>query len=257
MEARREILIAKLLDDAKADLPTATFGFKLSSGFRDFDTPATFSRFNRALAARIATYRQRWGETLEDLSEGFFELDGDLSTGVYLRFTDVPGDLSNPLSAPSNATGDVRLAHPSFVTDMVPGDDRSGKATLRASPASKDGLMSPYDLSRYPDAAAPIPIVRNEELVLLYAEAKIMTDDFPEAVAALDRIRTAHKLSNFTADGATKETLLDELVRQRRFSLAFEGHRWIDARRLGRIADLPRDRTDDDVWLAFPIPSND
>ncbi len=32
------------------------------------------------------------------------------------------------------------------------------------------------------------------------------------------------------------------------------GHRWIDARRLGRLADLPLDTPNSQINTAFPIP---
>ncbi|WP_432766785.1 RagB/SusD family nutrient uptake outer membrane protein [Phycicoccus elongatus] len=40
---------------------------------------------------------------------------------------------------------------------------------------------------------------------------------------------------------------MDEIVKQRRYSLFGEGHRWIDMRRWGRLNQLPIDRPGDDV----------
>jgi peptidoglycan/xylan/chitin deacetylase (PgdA/CDA1 family) len=48
---------------------------------------------------------------------------------------------------------------------------------------------------------------------------------------------------------------IDRLLYERRYSLFFEGgHRWIDMRRYGRLADLPRDLTTHTVAARYPIP---
>ena len=51
-----------------------------------------------------------------------------------------------------------------------------------------------------------------------------------------------------------KDALIDEMLKQRRYSLYFEGLRWIDLRRYNRLTDLPIDRPGDDVWSNFPLP---
>src|SRR5256885_440341 len=47
--------VEALLDDAQTHLAAGgtAFPFKLGTGFTGFDTPATFSKFNRALRARV------------------------------------------------------------------------------------------------------------------------------------------------------------------------------------------------------------
>ena len=98
-----------------------------------------------------------------------------------------------------------------------------------------------------------MPIIRNEELILIYAEAKIQTNAFPDAIVALNRIRTAHNLPSY-ASAITQAALITEMLNQRRFSLFFEGHRWVDMRRYNRLNDLPLGRPDDNVWERFPLP---
>jgi len=257
IEGKNEALahIAKLLDDAKADLSTASFSFSLSSGFAGFTTPADFLKFNRALAARVAAYRQLWPEALASLNESFFNLNGDPSAGAYHRFSDAPGDLRNRLFVPQNSIGELRIAHPSFATDATPGDERMAtKATLRTTAASQAGLAGNRDLWRYTSAAAPIPIIRNEELLLLYAEAQVHVSRFPDAVVAINRIRLTHNVPTY-AGASTESALFNEILKQRRYSLFFEGHRWVDLRRYARLNELPIDRPGDDVWPAFPMPA--
>ena len=245
--------IAGLLDSAQTDFSSASIPYTLA-GFIDFsDSPVNMLAFNRALAARVAIYRSDWSGALTDLSQSFYNLNGDLTSGVYHVFGTGSGDQLNTFYIPQNQTGEIRVAHPSFATDIVSGDDRIGKATLRASVASLDGLSSNRDVWVYTSSTAPIPIIRNEELVLIAAEAYIQTNDLPDAVTALNRIRTAHNLAAYSG-ATTQAALLTEMLYERRYSLYCEGHRWIDLRRYNLLSTLPIDRSGDQVWSAFPLP---
>ncbi|HMH22124.1 MAG TPA: RagB/SusD family nutrient uptake outer membrane protein [Puia sp.] len=246
--------IAALLDSGKNDLSNASVAFKLA-GFGSFQDAAGLTQVNRALAARVAIYQGNWTAALTDLTQSFFGLNKDLSTGVSHVYGTGSGDQLNTFFIPQNQTGEVRVAHPSFATDIEAGDDRIGKATLRNSVASQSGsgLSSNRDIWVYTNSTAAVPIIRNEELVLIYAEANIQNSDFPDAVTALNIIRNRHILGNY-AGAVTKAALLTEMLKQRRYSLYCEGHRWIDLRRYNLLSQLPIDRTGDDVWTEFPLP---
>jgi hypothetical protein len=248
--------IASLLDEAKTDLTGSTISFTLTSGFTGLDNTAGLIKFNRALAARVAVYRQQWNTALTALNESFFDLNGNFNTGVYEVFSTGSGDQLNPAFFPQNQAGEVRLAHPLYVTNIEANDDRIGKATLRSASVSNSGLTSDRDVWAYTSSTAPIPVIRNEELILIYAEANIQTPNLANAVTALNKIRNGHNLPNYSG-AITSAALIDEMLKQRRYSLFFEGHRWIDMRRYNRLNTLPVDRTGDDVWSAFPIPSTE
>ena len=70
---------------------------------------------------------------------------------------------------------------------------------------------------------------------------------------ALNVIRNHHQLIDYSGT-MTKGALLNEMLNQRRYSLFFEGHRWIDMRRYDHLTQLPVDRADDNVWTEFPLP---
>lgn len=245
--------IAALLDEAQSDLSGASVVYALTSGFAGFEDAAGFTKFNRALAARVAVYRKQWSAVLTTLNASFFDLAGSLTTGAYEVFSAGTGDQLNPAFFPQNQNGEVRLAHPTYVADITAGDDRINKATLRTTAASNAGLSSDRDMWVYTSSTAPIPIIRNEELILIYAEANIQTNNTAAAVSALNVIRTKHGLASY-AGAQTQAALIDEMLRQRRYSLFFEGHRWIDMRRYNKFSELPIDRTGDKVWDALPIP---
>ena len=75
-------------------------------------------------------------------------------------------------------------------------------------------------------------------------------------MVALNRIRTGHNLPPY-AGAISQAALIKEMLRQRRYSLFYEGHRWVDLRRYNMLNTLPTDRADDDVWDRFPIPQNE
>ena len=248
--------IFNLLNEANADLKSNTATFPFTTTLYS-DTADVFSKFNRALAARVAIYRQDWAGANTALAESFFSLTGDLNTGAYHLFSLQGGDLLNTMYFPPNSSGEARVAHPSFVTDAEPGDQRvANKVSLRTAAEFQDGLSSNYDLSLYKTNTAPIPIIRNEELVLIYAEVKAQQGDPTEALKGINRVRNAAGLGNY--GGPTDQaSLINEILKQRRYSLFGEGHRWIDLRRYNRLSTLPIDRTGDDVWEQFPIPANE
>ena len=250
--------IAQILDEGNTQLNAggSAFPFSLTSGFDGFNTPAGFAKFNRALAARVQVYLGNWDAALTALNGSFLDLNGDLKTGTYHPFSTAGGDALNPQWYPAGATGESRVVQPSFITDAEAGDNRLSKAAARAETEFQDGLQSDYDLNVYATNASPIPIIRNEELVLIYAEAKIQKNETTDAVNALDLVRNAAGLADYSG-GTSQAELIDEMLKQRRYSLFGEGHRWVDMRRYGRLNTLPIDRPGDDVWTKFPRPASD
>jgi hypothetical protein len=248
--------IASLLDEAKSDLNGAIVAFTLTSGFEGFENAAGFTKFNRALAARVAVYRSQWSDALTDLNESFFNLNGDFNTGAWEIFGTGTGDQLNSAFFPQNQNGEVRLANPSYAEDILPGDNRINKATLRETPASNTGLTSNRDVWVYTSSTAPVPIIRNEELILIYAEANIQSGDLDKGVDAINIIRNGHNLADYSGT-VSKDALINEMLYERRYSLFYEGHRWVDMRRYNKLSELPIDRAGDDVWEAMPIPQTE
>jgi hypothetical protein len=244
--------ITALLDSANTTFSTATVSFTLA-GFGNFSDAAGLAQFNRALAARVSVYQGNWQTALTDLSGSFFTLTNDFSNGVYHVFATGSGDQLNPVFIPQNQTGEVRVAHPSYVQDITAGDDRINKVSQRTTPASLSGLTSNYDVWLYTSSTAPAAIIRNEELILIYAEANIQLNNFTQAVSALNIIRNGHGLANYSG-AVTQPALISEMLYQKRYSLFFEGHRWIDLRRYNLLNTLPIDRQGDQVWNEFPLP---
>jgi hypothetical protein len=249
--------VLKFLDDGKADLTGSEVIFPLSAGFTGFKDAAGLLKFNRAIAARVYIYRKNWTAALTALNESFFNLNGDLNIGISHTFSTNGGDLANTLFIAPNGNGEIRVSHPSFFNDRVPGDNRvDQKTALRTSSASQGGLTGNRDVIIWSSPNSSVSIIRNEELILIYAEAKIQLNALPDAIVALNRIRVAHNLPPYTG-AVTQPALITELLYNRRYSLFMEGHRWIDVRRYNLLSTLPKDRPDDDVWEKYPLPQSE
>ena len=249
--------IADLLNTAAGELGNGggAFSFGLTVGYAGFDTPQTFLQFNRALLARVEAYRGNYDAVLTALDASFFDLNGDLNAGIYHTFSLSGQDIANPLFIALNQTANVRVAHSSFVTDVQDGDNRLNKVVLRDEPREATGLVGTPDVALYSTNIDNVPVMRNEELILLYAEANMQSNP-TEAVAALDVLRTAAGLPAY-GGATTSAALEDELLYNRRYSLFGEGHRWIDMRRFDRLSELPNDRSTDNVPSAIPVPANE
>lgn len=249
--------VTNLLDQAFGQLQAggATFPFRLTSGFAEFDNPAGFAQVNRALKARVEAYRGNWQGVLDALGASFINLQGPMSSGIYYSYSQAPGDLLNPIFENQSA-GTIRwLAHPSIEADAEAGDQRyESKVFKRSNVISLDGLSSDLGITIAASNVAPFPIIRNEELVLLRAEANINLGNLDSAQSDINTLRTGYGLGEVTL---TSANAVDQLLHERRYSLYCEGHRWIDLRRYNRLGNLPLDRSGDTVISAMPIPSSE
>jgi hypothetical protein len=274
--------VETLLDGAQTHLTAAgatPFPFKLGSGFAGFDTPATFIPFNRALRARVSVYHGKFSDAITALAASFVDRGQPLALGVYHAFGAGSGDLPNDLNDTSI------FCHDSTVTDAEP---LPGEAACPGPPATAGGPpdltvcdqrvqakvkavdnftltnhSSQYAFTLYPNSTSPIPIIRNEELILLRAEANIGLGNInngaggPSARSDINFIRTQSGGLDPVPAFPDAPTAIDELLKQKRYSLLFEGgHRWIDLRRYGKLdaAHVAVDVTGDVINAAFPLP---
>ncbi|WP_160118639.1 RagB/SusD family nutrient uptake outer membrane protein [Chryseotalea sanaruensis] len=240
-----------------------SFAFDLTSGFEteadadSFTIPANFGKFIKALQARVELYRGNFAQALTFVNQSFIDESGNFNLGVYRVFANASGDRVNPLFFPQNTNGTTRLAHPTWLTDAIPGDLRLSKATIRNEVAETADLVATHDAFRYTSNTSPIAIIRNEELLLIKAEALIQTNQFADAKTIIDLIRVdVGGIGVYTGPLASPE-MIDELLFQRRYSLWDEGHRWIDMRRYNRLDELTIDRPGDSVIPQLPRPFNE
>jgi starch-binding outer membrane protein, SusD/RagB family len=254
------------LDAAIANLNAggAAFPFTLHSGYTGFNTPATFVKFTQAIKGKVASHyasttsnAAAWQTSLTAINNSFINpaatTRAGLDAGVYVTYGTSP-DSPNGLT---QATNTNLYAHMSYITDAqlkadgVTKDDRFtskirfGLPQREGPPANGSATTgsSTIGFSIWPTQATSVPVIKNEELILLRAEAKLATGDKAGAIADLNIIRTNSgglPPSTLTAASSADDILLGILY-EKRFSLMMEGDRWVDHRRYGKLALLPLD----------------
>jgi hypothetical protein len=187
----------------------------------------------------------------------------DYSTGA--------GDVANPLAVSSQTS--ENFGHPTLETEaqLQPGgalDQRFLNKLVKRPPKSGgttdtdpvQTFSSDLGWIRYPSPNSPIPLIKNEELILLRAEAELGLSDFTNAVNDINVVRTiSGKLAPYSGT-VDQPSLLNELLYNKRYSLMYEGgHSWIDYRRYGLTAQLQEiDRVGpppDVIFPTLPIPT--
>lgn len=255
--------ISAKLDEANTDLSNAgaTFYFPIYAGFGSgvARTPAGFAQFNRAIKARTEAYRGSLGCGATCYNTALTALTGtwiqDLTVanrdnGVYVVYSTAAGDALNVISFAVNS--DYYL-HPGI--DSIPGvgtDDRYRRKVALAtsvcpttySSRTEVGVTATHRPCVYATNTTPVPVFRNEELVLLRAEAEWFTGAQAAALVDLNAVRDSSGSSNGGTSivrfpiPANDAEFVGDLLWQRTLSLLFEGHRFPDYRRFGRLAEL-------------------
>lgn len=231
--------IAKYLDEGATQLDQAgaTFPTAIPTGFASFNTPAKFKQFNRAIALRVAIYQADWAKAATLLPQTFYSATGDLNAGPFHTYNPTPPDIGNPFVNTSSA----QVVGVKEVFDAAePGDKRLSKLTKQATPLNySSGIVysTPYLTNQYKSASDPFPIMRNEELVLIAAEVAAQQGNAAEATRTINIVRKAAGLANY-AGATTKDALINAILKERLYSLFYEGHRWVDMRRYNKLNEI-------------------
>ena len=263
--------IAALLDSAKTQISAGVAsGFPytaLPAGFANFNNQANFLKFNRAWKAKADVYNRQYQSALTALSESFVDTGSNLTftqaravldRGPAHVFSTAAGDALTTLFAA--LTGTVR-AHPSVLTDAETGpngiDARYTAKVTTTTSASDQGVSSNLGFIVYPTNTSPLPIIRNEELILLRAQANHGLGNLDAAARDVNFIRTrSGNLAPKTY--ASLDELLDDLLYNKRYSLLYEtGTRWVDMRFYNRLDQLPKDLPTHHVHANYPVPANE
>jgi len=262
--------ISAKLDEAKADLDAAgtSFYFPIYSGFAQgvagASTPAGFKQFNRAIKARVEAKRGSIGCGATCYTAALAALDStwiaDLTAanrnnGIYVIYSTAAGDAPNTVAFTGSAGSDLYV-HPGI--DSIAGVTLDNRYVRKisgcpaTSPRSEVGVSASHRPCTYNSTILPIPIIRNEELVLLRAEARWFTGATGTAITDLAAVRSG---SGSDAGGTSvvafatptnDAQFVSELLLQRTLSLYQEAQRYPDYRRFNRLAalgTLPQDVT--------------
>ncbi|MEO5589689.1 MAG: hypothetical protein ABIS03_08895 [Gemmatimonadaceae bacterium] len=270
--------VAALLDSGLTDLNTAgattKLPFALPAGFtafgRDYSVVSNIILFNRALKGKVDFYRglDRTSPQPALVTQAITELTqalGGAAAGAVPASTFSVGPYYNFVPGGSEATANNRSddkigLNPSVKANLQAGDTRGSKIVNRSATLSGFGVSTTTtffgSVPSTTNQTLPIGILRDEELVLLRAQAYIEASNFAAATADLNSVRTTYGLAPyavFTAREAARTAALYE----KRYSLLFEGpQRLVDLRGYGRLnaAFLTPETATDPFNAAFPIP---
>ncbi|MEO8334545.1 MAG: RagB/SusD family nutrient uptake outer membrane protein [bacterium] len=270
--------IASLLDSASANLAAAgaatTLPFTLPTGFtafgRNYGMVPNVVLLNRGLKGKLDVYRalQHTSPTAGANALAITELtqalggaapgavpSSQFATGAYVTF--VAGGTENA----ANPIVDSRIgANPKAQAALQPGDTRASKIIARSA-ISGFGISTSLNFigantANTANLTRPFAILRDEELVLLRAQAYFEAGQFANGAADLNSVRTSYGLAAIAvpADLATARTAL---LYEKRYSLFFEGpQRLVDLRAYGllKAGITPPEVAGDPFNTALPIP---
>jgi hypothetical protein len=272
--------IAALLDSANTDLGGAsastTVPFVLPTGFtsfgRDYSRVDNIQKFNRAVKGKVDVYRAinrkspSAARATDAIAELTFALGGaapgavpasQFPVGPYYKFV-IGGSEATP-----NNVSDTRVALNMMASDSIRAtDSRKSKIVTRSTlSGTTQGLLFTSNTTCAACTATtanqerPLGILRDEELVLLRAQAYIEAGNLGAATADLNSVTTAYGNSAY-AVFATKAAAITAVLYEKRYSLLMEGpQRWVDLREYGRLnATYLRKETNTDPFnAAFPL----
>jgi hypothetical protein len=272
--------IAALLDSANTDLSGAAGStkvpFVLPTGFtsfgRDYSVVSNIQKFNRAVKGKVDVYRAinrknpQTARATDAIAELTFALGGaapgavpasQFSFGPYYKFV-VGGSEATP-----NNVSDSRIALNLMAADSIrPGDTRASKIVTRSTlSGTNQGLLFTSNktcakcTATTANQEAPLGILRDEELVLLRAQAYIEAGNLAAATADLNSVTQAYGNAPY-AVFATKAQAISALLYEKRYSLLMEGpQRLVDLREYGRLNStyLRKETATDPYNAAFPL----
>jgi hypothetical protein len=257
--------VSAMLDDAYTDLLAggSTFPIKLPPGFAGFNTPATFAQFNRGWKGKVELYRALdhaaptgatgFNNAIAAINASYINTTdpAQIGKGVYFTFSTNTGDTPNQL-----VDGNLHL-NPQ-ISDSLQAGDRRGSKIIPVTPATIQGLT--YKSNFRVIQTDPIGYLKNEELILLRAQAEVGLGDLPGALADVNWVRVnAGGLGNLLPFASATEAI-DAILREKRYSLLFESaQRLVDLRAYGRLNNtyFVKERPGDIFLKALPIPQTE
>jgi hypothetical protein len=230
--ARALELLASARADLDAQAPSTEFtGTLLSPGL---DLANTI----RVLQARYALAAGNY--------EGALGFANEVPPGASSVITYTSTD-PNPLRGVIHALS-YFAALQQFRTNAEAGDLRVDRYTTNVAQSAFGGATL-VGVNVYREQTDPIELFRQDELTLIRAEAHARADRLPEARTAVNAVRTANGLLEKDATALPdRASILDEIYRQRTYSLYLTGLHWADVRRFDRVAAEAKV-----AWLPYPL----
>lgn len=268
-------MISALLDSGLTDLNAAggstNLPFILPSGFtahgRNYRLVSNLILFNRALKGKVEVERaiNRKAPSAASATAAVTALTTALgagpgavpasqfSFGPYYRF------VAAGTEATANPISDRNLGLNPLVRDSLQAGDTRGSKIVSRTTLSGGGISTNVTCAlctaSTANQEAPLGILRDEELVLLRAQAYIELGQFANAALDINSVRTTYGLAPIPVP-TTKSEAIDRVLYEKRYSLLGEGaQRFVDLREYLRLNStfLRREVPTDPFNAAFPL----
>lgn len=272
-----QAMIAAVLDSALTDLNAAgastKLPFNLPSGFtthgRNYSLVSNLILFNRAVKGKLDVERaiNRKSPSAAAATLAVAELTTALGAGPGAvpasHFTWGPyyHFVAAGTEATANPISDRNIGLNPLVKDSVEaGDTRASKIVNRPTGTLSGGGISTsitcaLCIASGANQESPLAIIRDEELVLLRAQAYIELGQYANAAADINSVRTNYGLAAIPVP-TSKAEAISRVLYEKRYSLLAEGPmRWIDLREYGRLnaTYLRKEVSTDPFNAAFPL----
>jgi len=249
-------------------------------------------------AAMAATYAKdvidNGPYSLEEVYGDIFELENEhgveyIFSAEYIGTDNEGGEVATWSGVngpwPNTLSYKITLAMPELAESYQPGDVRKDRNTVDfritgpdgGTEPMNDGLWYAYKWRHNPDpdqrsynrewqSPYNFPLTRFADVLLIYAEAQCRADGSPgtDAYAAINRVRERAGLEELS--GLSGPDFLQAVLDERKWELCFEGHRWHDLNRYGKLVEVVRSSSQgnpsaaaniQDYHVLFPIPARE
>ncbi|WP_298238545.1 RagB/SusD family nutrient uptake outer membrane protein [uncultured Algibacter sp.] len=225
----------------------------------------------QGLLARVHLYRQNWQDAITmatavinnpeysidlPVPGDFISLyDDDVPETVFELFMGEFGNFVSDILLGSAWDDPQLFLRDKFVNSFEAGDLRGDAFVVPAADGNFAYNKFDNDSGLNDDRQK---IIRLSEMYLIRAEASLQlpSPDLTTATDDINEIRNRAGLADTAA--TTKQDLLDAVAQERYIELAFEGHRWFDLIRTGKLDEVMSAEKPDDWNLAddryMPIP---
>jgi hypothetical protein len=268
--------VAALLDTANTNLvaagninfPWGSFPTGMTAFGRDYRKVTNFILFNRGWKGKVDFYRglDHQAPTPALFTTAISELTQALGgaapgavpssqfvTGLYHVFVPAGTEgVANPYS-------DTRIGINPAADSVLSGDTRGSKIAARTYAAVQGITMTKDLVVAVPSTAnqsRPLAALRDEELVLLRAQAYFEAGQFANGYLDLNSVHTSYGLTAWPVS-VTLSVARDNILYDKRYSFIGEGvQRLVDLRAYSRLnaTNYPKQTSTDAYNSAFPIP---
>jgi len=130
-----------------------------------------------------------------------------------------------------NGTPDIRFSRNVSLATSTPNPAYDGDPNYLNSDVL---IVNKYPGSNSQPLMNDLPVFRSAEMLLIRAEAAADASDFIAAAGFIDQLRDARFGSDQPTPFFSNQTeAFGAIMDERRIELLFEGHRWVDIKRLG------------------------